>query len=111
MVRVVGLGQHARFIFRLAHVVGPSATRGRWEVKLDGEEDSVSLHAENLEKHTGPLVMKLPSNGGWQGKTVQSWMFADGQEDVDRKDGKYVVTLHVKQTDAGNSLTCTSLAG
>lgn len=106
LVRVFGLDQQAYLNHRHGRIIGPSATRGRWEVQLDGEDDSVSLAAENLSK-----LMVLPSNGGWQGKTVQSWVFADGQEDVDRKDGAYVVTLRVKQTDAGETLTCTSLAG
>merc|ERR1712217_541212 len=55
----------------------------------------------------------LPTNAGWRGKTVRSWMFGDAQEDLDAPAPSRIVTIHATYNDhiMRDSILCTNMAG
>jgi len=96
------------------------AETGRWDVEVLSapaynnvqKGHILSVDPTNLRKSRLPA---LSSNAGWRGKTVHSWIFADGQEEQEESGEQQaaclVVTVRMEQRPKGLSVVCTNMAG
>jgi len=116
MVRIQGLQHQVELNGEIGKCVRWHATTGRWDVEMlvpnqakgIGIGQIVSLRPANID----PQYM-LPTNNGWRGKTVHSWMFGDEQEDVEGNAPapSRMITVHVTPVGLGEKLVCTNMAG
>jgi hypothetical protein len=101
----------------------PLAFRSSTDVPRFSSARSVDSHRDAPFNATVPSTSSgleeqarnmLPSNAGWRGKTVHSWMCGDQQEDV--QDGKpvlptHLITVFATSSRVGENVVCTNMAG
>jgi hypothetical protein len=121
-VRIKGLRHRVELNGEVGTCVQWSVSTGRWDVELWTSNVSkglspgqiVSLNSENMSVLDNFFNHQpLPTNAGWRGKTVRSWMFGDAQEDLDAPVPSRIVTVHAtcNAHTMRDSIVCTNMAG
>jgi len=123
-VRIKGLRHRVELNGEIGTCVQWSVSTGRWDVELLTSNMSKGLSkGQIVSLNPGNISVlaqwsnhqPLPTNAGWRGKSVSSWVFGDAQEDVyvDAPVPSRIVTVHAAYNPhiMRDSIVCTNLAG